>query len=709
VLDPGRNCWRVARADRAAFLIDADAYFTAFRQAVARARRSVFILGWDVDSRTTIGRDDAGAPIALLPFLNDALARRPDLRVFVLGWDFSVIFALERESLPAYRFARNAHPRLAFRLDGAHPLGASQHQKIVVVDDTLAFAGGVDLTIRRWDTPAHRADEPRRIDPAGRAYPPLHDVQVMVEGPAAAALGTLARARWRAATGAELPAAAADAAPDPELWPTGVAPDLAAAPIGIARTLPAWDGAPAVHEVAALTLEAIAAARRFIYIEAQYLTSAAVGAALARRLDEPDGPEIVAVLPREERGWLEQSSMGVMRARLLGRLHAADGRGRLRVLHPVVPGLNDGSCVNVHAKVMIVDDALLRVGSANLSNRSMGLDSECDLVLDAALDPRAGGAAAALRDRLLAEHLGVEPRAVADALDARGSLIAAVESLAGGARSLVPLPRPADPGDAALRAAAGRFDLTFLDGLVCDPERPAQDKLLEAFVPEGLRRPVHRSLTGWALGLAALLALAAIWRLTPLRTLLDLERLAALGRTLRTHPAAPVGALAAYLVGGLLLFPITALLAATALVFPARIAIGVCLGGTLASAAVTYGIGVAIGRFRPGWLEGPRIDKLRRQLQQRGMLAVVAARLLPVGNFSLINMTAGALGVRFRDYMLGNLLGVLPGVLGLTLFADRLGSTVRHPHPANFLVLGAVALAFFLVISWLRRRLGARR
>ncbi len=87
------------------------------------------------------------------------------------------------------------------------------------------------------------------------------------------------------------------------------------------------------------------------------------------------------------------------------------------------------------------------------------------------------------------------------------------------------------------------------------------------------------------------------------------------------------------------------------------------------------------------------------------MLAIVAARLLPVGNFSLINMAAGAFRIGFGDYMLGNAIGVLPGILALTLFADRLGSTLRHPRGANLVMLAAVALALVAVLSWIRRRL----
>jgi uncharacterized membrane protein YdjX (TVP38/TMEM64 family) len=358
---------------------------------------------------------------------------------------------------------------------------------------------------------------------------------------------------------------------------------------------------------------------------------------------------------------------------------------------------------------MVVDDRLARVGSANLANRSMGLDSECDLVLDAALDARLGRPIAGFRDRLLGEHLGVAPAAFAEALAARGSLIAAIESLAGGARSLVPLPPPPDPAETALRALDPALDLTFLDGLVCDPEQPAPDQLLDALVPEPLRRPVHRSLSGFAVVLTIALALLAIWRLTPLRQLSDLGRLAALGEALRGHPLAPVGAIVAYLVGGLVFFPITLLLAATAIVFPPASAVPICLLGVLASAALTYAIGRLAARFRAGWLDGPRTAKLRAQLHRRGTLAVVAARLLPVGNFSLINMTAGALGIPFGAYMLGNALGVLPGVLALTVFANRLGTTFRHPHPKNLLVLAVTTVAFFAAIVWLKRRLGRQR
>jgi phospholipase D1/2 len=163
-----------------------------------------------------------------------------------------------------------------------------------------------------------------------------------------------------------------------------------------------------------------------------------------------------------------------------------------------------------------------------------------------------------------------------------------------------------------------------------------------------------------------------VWRFTPLRTLLDPHQLATALGALRASPAAPALVLAAYLVGALVLFPITPLIVATALVFePARgLALG--LGGALASATLTYGLGRILGRRRTRWLEAGRFARLRARLQRRGVLAMATVRLVPVGNFTLSNVAAGALGIPFRDYLLGNLLGMLPNLLVLTLLAQHL-------------------------------------
>ena len=203
IIYEGRNCWREVKAGRAAFLIDAESYFTALSSTLQKAERDIIIIAWDLDSRLQLLRDGmkSDMPSKLRDFLNALVANRPGLHIHILEWDFSVIYALEREPFPLIKMEWQSHKRLHFRLDGRHPVGASHHQKIVTVDDAVAFVGGIDLSRGRWDTSDHAVDDPRRRDPSGKAYPPFHDVQMVVDGEAAAVVGELARERWRRATG----------------------------------------------------------------------------------------------------------------------------------------------------------------------------------------------------------------------------------------------------------------------------------------------------------------------------------------------------------------------------------------------------------------------------------------------------------------------------------------------------------------------------
>jgi phosphatidylserine/phosphatidylglycerophosphate/cardiolipin synthase-like enzyme/uncharacterized membrane protein YdjX (TVP38/TMEM64 family) len=701
LLEPGKTCWRVARAERVAFLVDADAYFTALRAAVLRARRSVLIVGWDVDSRVRLVPEDPppdGHPATLLAFLNAVLAERPELHVHVLGWDFSMIYTFEREVLPAYKFGWRGHKRLHFALDSGSALWASHHQKVVVIDDRVAFCGGLDLTIRRWDTPDHASHDRRRVDPAGQPYPPMHDVQMMVDGEAAAALGALARERWRAATGATL-AAHEPGGADPDPWPEAVASDLAPAQVGIARTAADGVRGPHIQEILALTARAIAAARDSIFIENQYFTSAAVGEALARRLEEPGGPEVVLILPRLESGWLEQSSMGILRARLLARLRQVDRHGRLHVLYPVAPGLSSG-CVAVHSKVLIVDDRLLKLGSANLSNRSMGLDTECDLAIEAPAgagpgDPTAR-AIARFRTRLLAEHLGTAPDLVEQRVAERG-VAGAIAWLRGGPRSLAPLEEGVAPV----------VDLTILDAVFCDPERPiAAEELIDQFVPGPARTPAQRALLGIGGWLAALLVVLALWRLSPVVRWLGLEGAVASAYWLRANPLA---GLSLFLGGAMAFFPATLLVGSTVLVHGWPRGLVFAWAASLAAAALTYMMGRILPRNEVRGRWPAHMMWLRGQLRRRGLWAIALARLFPVGNFSVVNMVAGSLRVPFLRFMAGNAAGLLPGILALGLFTSLAEEALRAPALANVVMLALFVLLVGWALWWLGRRLSRVR
>lgn len=687
ILKEGRNCWRIAHATRAAFLIDADAYYSAFVEAVRRARKAVYMLGWDMDSRVRL-RPREEPELELGDFLNAVVAARPDLHVYLLSWDYSVIFAMEREPLPTVRLGLRTHRRVHFRLDGVHPPGASHHQKIVVIDDQVAFSGGLDFTIRRWDTPAHTANDPQRVDPAGAPYGPFHDAQMLVDGAAAAALGELARERWHRATGTRL---AAPAASTDDAWPPGVRPAVKNVEIGIARTEPAYDGRAGVGEVRQLYLDAIAAARRYIYIENQYFTADTIGDALAARLREPDGPEIVVVLPRETPGWVQERTMGALRTALIERLRACDRHDRLRVFYPIVPGPAGSDCVKVHSKILAVDDRFLRIASSNLNNRSMGLDTECDLALEANGDARVAGAISALRNRLLGEHLGVAAAIVARARARTGSLVAAVDALRTGGRTLVPLDGPIIPPLAQIA-----------DPAILDPDGPMlPEKFVQEFVPGPVREKVNHRVARNLLLLIGSLLLAAAWMWTPLREWFDLGTLRAWTQAISTHPAAPLIILSAFVIGGLMSFPVTLLIVATALSFGPGAGFIYALLGSLLSAAVTHGVGRALGPEVVERWSGPRLKRLQTYLRRRGLTTMITVHVVPIGPFTLTNILAGALRVRLRDHLAGAAIGMTPGILAITFFTDGLLHALLHPGLRSFAALAALAA----VIAWLALRL----
>jgi phosphatidylserine/phosphatidylglycerophosphate/cardiolipin synthase-like enzyme len=441
LLAPGQTCWRREHAGRAAFLVDTEAYFNAVYEALRGARRSILLLGWGFDPRTRLfpdGETAADTPDEVGRFLLTLSRTRPDLDIRLLIWKSALPISASQEFFPHRARRWFEKTGVHFRLDDSVPLGACHHQKVLVVDDALAFCGGGDIAVDRWDTPGHLDGDRRRLMPDHDCHAPRHEVMMMVDGAAARALGDLARERWRRATGETL-IAPPPATEDP--WPARVPAALKDVSIAIARTEPAWRGLEGVAEIRRLTLAAIHAAREVIYLENQYFTSPPVVEALAARLAEPDGPEIVLISTGQAPSWYDRLTMDRARSNMLWRLRAADIFGRFRAYYPVTAG---GEKIIVHSKVSVFDDALARVGSANLSNRSGGFDTECELAVEAgSLDDQAQ--ISALRDRLVGHFMGHTGDAVAKARAAGGGLIAAIEALNRGGRLKPILPLKLTP------------------------------------------------------------------------------------------------------------------------------------------------------------------------------------------------------------------------------------------------------------------------
>jgi len=492
ILKPGRNCLDIYDAEASGLLVDARDFYGAFVRGALGARQYILMAGWQFESRVRLlrGADEEafGGDSRFLPFLTSLCEKNPDLHIYILAWDFTFLFSLNRQWFQKWIFETwGGHERIHFVDDDCHALGASHHQKFVVIDGTLAFAGGMDLCAGRWDDRRHQKENPERVDPSGQAFDPVHDVQAHVTGPAAGALADLFTGRWLAAGGPPL------TLPPPSGRPPAFddALPIAIPRVALSRTrartlLPPQDE---IREIRQLYQDAIAAAEKLIYLENQYFTSGAVHRALLERLADENRPklQVLHVLPQRAHTLMEQASLAHLQKKILDSLRTAAKQGghRLGIYSPVSGAGPSEVQVYIHSKVLVVDDRFLTVGSANTTNRSMGLDTELNLSWEAA--PNDGESIRSIREArlsLLAEHLGN-----GDMPDS-GDLVEFLD-------------RRADAGDTRLRRHDGDVEdvARWLDELgateIADSEKP--------FLDEQIYETVSRDPAGFfARGLTAL-------------------------------------------------------------------------------------------------------------------------------------------------------------------------------------------------------------
>jgi phospholipase D1/2 len=701
IFKPGANVWKVEPARRFAVLIDGAAFFAAVRRAALAARHSIFIMGWDLDSRIRLvggsGEPDDSYPAELAAFLSALVQERPTLNVYLLLWDYSLLYAAEREPFPTLSLSWSMPARVHFSLDNQVPLGASQHQKIVVIDDCVAFSGGLDLTGHRWDTPDHLPHNPRRRDTRGHPYGPFHDVQAMVDGPAARALAAIVRERWHRVTGEALPPVAAVG----DVWPPAARPDFTDVAVGIARTRPEMDERQEVREVERLFLDSIGTAERSLYIENQFFASSLMAEAIARRMQARPRLETLLVGPQAHGSWIEAATMRNSRIRFMQTFIDAGVSERVRLVYPRVENGMAAVDTMVHSKVMVVDDRFLRVGSANLNNRSMGTDTECDLAIEAAdTEDRAG--ILDVRNRLLADHCGVPAEKVASFFAGGGSLLEAAEALTGHGHSL----RLVDDGTPDAEEMARYIEA------IADPERPVAAKAFAAMEVRGLApRLGLAQFAKLGAALLAVIALTLVWHLTPLADLIQPSSLAQVMAAFADSRLAPVYVVAGFLAGGIVAFPLLVMIAATAAAFGPFLGFTYALLGSIANALLTYAIGAWLGAAPLRSLHGPRLNRIRAAFARSGIAGIAVIRLVPVAPFTIVNMVAGATRIPLPDYVVGTVLGLLPGLLVMSSLGHQLFSFMVAPTTSGFLVLAGAVIVWALVAIGAQRlalKLGAK-
>jgi phosphatidylserine/phosphatidylglycerophosphate/cardiolipin synthase-like enzyme len=429
-----------------------------------------------------------GGEVRLLKLLDHLCETRPQLQVYILAWDFHLVFALEREWMQRLYFDWATHERLRFRFDDCTAPGGCHHQKFVVIDGQLSFLGGIDLCEARWDDRQHLTRNRVRLS-RGRPQKPYHDLQAYFVGPGVAgALTDLFRERWSRTGGDRIQLPSGPPRPTWNRYRPRGALVFPPGAVALSRTDPGMidgAGAPSARprprlEIRALLEDAIAGAERLIYLETQYFSSRRICEALQRRMRARARPrlDIVLVLNPRAEALKEEIAVGLRQAQNLEELRkvAAETGQALGAYYTVAAGprkarngRHEEVRTYIHSKLSIVDDRLLSIGSANLTNRSLDLDTELNATWEST--GRAGPLAAAIRGArvsLLAEHLGLPP-AGRRALARQTGLVSYLDGLvAAGQSRLRALPPPT-------RAQARVLAVIDPRALPFDPEQDALD------------------------------------------------------------------------------------------------------------------------------------------------------------------------------------------------------------------------------------------
>jgi phospholipase D1/2 len=709
LLKPGQNCWRVERATYASMVVDCGNYYRDLHESIMKAKHSIFILGWDIDSRVRLVRGDhkknADDPETLYALIVKKASENPDLQVYMNQWNNTVLFSSDREFLPALKWRKANLPNIHFRLDRVIPFHGSQHQKVIVIDDEVAYTGGMDIGIKRWDCRLHKPFNEHRCDPIkvtdeepSGHYISNHDIQIVLAGGPAQALGELARKRWRMAADYDaIPLRPYQAQGIPNCWPDSDPPDFDNIEVGVAMTLPPLGEDPPVRQIEELYIDQIKRAEKFIYMENQYFAYDRIASTINQQLKNKPELRVLLFSSRDPQGTIEEVSMWRKRIRFRKIIERGDVRDRVALTYGISVGEKKVYPLHVHSKMMIVDDKFLHVGSANINSRSMMLDSECDVVL-ISYDEKSCAKIADIRNDLIREHSGMEK------ID--------TQKLVEDGNPIDDFLKDVSYSTQHLRRARDVVDMgTGILGWLASFGEPKQPNLHPAMevlssYNDSISFPHKRVSTAFLLIMMCIL-FALFWRSTPVAELVTSAELSEHIQSWRNSAWAYPAVIALFVAAGFLFAPVTLLIAATAAAFGPVTGFYLALAGALVSAYITFLIGYFMGQnLFQNWTN-TAFHKITSRIRNAGVMGVVTVRMVPLAPFTLVNMILGVTKVRALPFIMGTLLGLLPGALAMVILGDSLADFWRSPDMHSLLYVG-IGLAVWLAALFLIHMLVGR-
>jgi len=222
-------------------------------------------------------------------------------------------------------------------------------------------------------------------------------------------------------------------------------------------------------------------------------------------------------------------------------------------------------------------------------------------------------------------------------------------------------------------------------------------------VPERLEADAHKHFRRLAAFAVLLLVLAAVWAWSPARRWLDPEVLSAYFNGAEGTLWGPVVFTGLFVVASLLMVPLSVLIVVSILVFGPWIGASVSLVGGCASAGLGFWLGRSWMRDTVRERMGRRYEKLSAAFARGGVLSVLAVRIVPIAPYGVVNLVAGGTEVRVGHFLLGTLLGLLPGVIGLSFAADSVLEAVRAPNATTVVTATAIVLVTAVALHGIRR------
>lgn len=662
-----------AKAEDPSLLVCAESYFSQIKDAFLNAQEEILILGWSFNLKTIL--DDDGTT------LEEILFGIPDkVKIKILVWDYIIFYMADRDPFIGLNIAFKNKKNIQFGRFDFHPMLSSMHIKMVVVDSEVSFVGGIDLDLERRDGKFNFSEDSMRREKDGHMYGPFRDYALRFEGKQIAKdLRTFFEQMWNSQKEqvSRVHQVADKLTPGANLF--------------FARTLPKFKGNPKDNSSFQLQRWLFENAKRYIFIENQYLTSGRIVDALIQRLAQPLGPEVVIVVSYGHMPILERISMGALLTDCVKKLLHNDPYQRLKIYTLLAPRKRQASLrsegrefVKIHSKCVLVDDTYLKIGSSNMNERSLQFDYELDALVS-------GEVVKKYREEIFSSLLGNGGE-----VEFGESIIWTFE------KARLKYDKIIEVKDILQKKSA----LTdYKDYLPLDKrEMTFFEKMGQMFIHRREMLRINAKVVGGIVLLLFIIAGAIFVGPGEAKGLLDQAVF-----NLRIDSSLLLMGLFffSYLILGAFFFPLNAYIFLCGAYFSMGEAFALAMTGAMSSAMLTYAMGTLFQKDLDVEAKLEQANRLGKLLRRNSLKTLVFLRIIPLAPFPFVNLVCGKLRMHFGKYVLGTLLGVAPGAAFLIFTEKRLIALFTHPDWGNFVVVILILSLFYAGGRFLKKRMSA--